>query len=95
MCLVLLIIQIGPSALVGFAVFVLLAPVQTNFMKTSFRVRKRSMKWTDGRSSLLQELLSSMQIIKVFTYELPFLKRKLGAMVTADRKASASSANRR
>lgn len=95
MCLVLLIIQIGPSALVGFAVFVLLAPVQTNFMKTSFRVRKRSMKWTDGRSSLLQELLSSMQIIKVFTYELPFLKRELGTAVTADRKVSASSANRR
>lgn len=32
-------------------------------------------KWTDGRSKLLQELLGSMQIIKVFTYELPFLKR--------------------
>lgn len=31
--------------------------------------------WTDGRSKLLRELLSSMQIIKVFTYEIPFLKR--------------------
>jgi hypothetical protein len=32
-------------------------------------------KFTDGRSKLLRELLSSMQIIKVFTYEIPFLKR--------------------
>ncbi|KAL7419852.1 hypothetical protein Q5752_005768 [Cryptotrichosporon argae] len=73
--LILLLVQIGPSALVGFALFILLAPLQTWFMKFSFIVRKKSMKWTDGRSKLLQELLSSMQIIKVFTYEIPFLKR--------------------
>lgn len=34
-------------------------------------------EWTDGRSKLLQELLSSMAIIKQFTYELPFLEREL------------------
>ncbi|WWC87583.1 uncharacterized protein L201_002473 [Kwoniella dendrophila CBS 6074] len=73
--LVLLIIQIGPSALVGFSLFVILAPLQTWFMKLSFKVRKKSMKWTDSRSRLLRELLSSMEIIKVFTYEIPFLKR--------------------
>nr|XP_019012361.1 uncharacterized protein I206_03208 [Kwoniella pini CBS 10737]OCF51142.1 hypothetical protein I206_03208 [Kwoniella pini CBS 10737] len=73
--LVLLIIQIGPSALVGFSLFVLLAPLQTWFMKLSFKVRKKSMKWTDSRSRLLRELLSSMEVIKVFTYEIPFLKR--------------------
>lgn len=32
--------------------------------------------WTDRRANLLRELLSSMQIIKVFTYEIPFLKRE-------------------
>ncbi|KAK6906876.1 hypothetical protein I203_100863 [Kwoniella mangroviensis CBS 8507] len=73
--LILLIIQIGPSALVGFSLFVVLAPLQTWFMKLSFKVRKKSMRWTDSRSRLLRELLSSMEIIKVFTYEIPFLKR--------------------
>ncbi|WVQ63051.1 uncharacterized protein L199_001202 [Kwoniella botswanensis] len=73
--LILLIIQIGPSALVGFSLFVVLAPLQTWFMKISFKVRKKSMRWTDSRSRLLRELLSSMEIIKVFTYEIPFLKR--------------------
>ncbi|WVW79673.1 hypothetical protein I302_101642 [Kwoniella bestiolae CBS 10118] len=73
--LILLIVQIGPSALVGFSLFVILAPLQTWFMKLSFKVRKKSMKWTDSRSRLLRELLSSMEIIKVFTYEIPFLKR--------------------
>ncbi|WVQ72250.1 hypothetical protein IAR50_001799 [Cryptococcus sp. DSM 104548] len=73
--LILLIIQIGPSALVGFSLFVILAPLQTWFMKLSFIIRKKSMVWTDSRSRLLRELLSSMEIIKVFTYEIPFLKR--------------------
>ncbi|ODO00356.1 hypothetical protein I350_06992 [Cryptococcus amylolentus CBS 6273] len=73
--LILLIIQIGPSALVGFSLFVILAPLQTWFMKFSFKIRKKSMVWTDSRSRLLRELLSSMEIIKVFTYEIPFLKR--------------------
>ncbi|WVF66753.1 hypothetical protein IAT40_001495 [Kwoniella sp. CBS 6097] len=72
---VLLILQIGPSAIVGFSLFAVLAPLQTWFMKLSFIVRKKSMKWTDSRSRLLRELLSSMEIIKVFTYEIPFLKR--------------------
>ncbi|KAJ9121762.1 hypothetical protein QFC22_002384 [Naganishia vaughanmartiniae] len=59
--------QLGPSALVGMSLFVLLTPLQTWFMKLSVQVRQSSM--------LLQELLSSMAIIKQFTYELPFLKR--------------------
>ncbi|WVQ94366.1 hypothetical protein IAU59_001445 [Kwoniella sp. CBS 9459] len=67
--------RIGPSAIVGFSLFAILAPLQTWFMKLSFIVRKKSMKWTDSRSRLLRELLSSMEIIKVFTYEIPFLNR--------------------
>ncbi|EIW69200.1 hypothetical protein TREMEDRAFT_44369 [Tremella mesenterica DSM 1558] len=74
-CLILLLVQIGPSALVGFSLFILIAPLQTWFMKMSFNLRKKSMLWTDGRAKLLRELLSSMQIIKVFTYEIPFLKK--------------------
>lgn len=73
----LLILQIGPSALVGFSLFLVLSPLQTWFMKLSFVVRKKSMVWTDARSKLLRELLSSMQIIKLFVYEVPFLKREL------------------
>ena len=38
-----------------------------------------SQRWTDTRAKLLRELLSSMQIIKVFTYEIPFLDREYRA----------------
>jgi len=36
--------QIGPSALVGIALFVFLTPVQTRVMRMQFQVRKSSMK---------------------------------------------------
>jgi hypothetical protein len=58
-------------------------------MTLSYVIRKNSMiterkdtvsahnqKWTDARARLLRELLGTMQIIKVFTYEIPFLKRE-------------------
>jgi hypothetical protein len=72
---VLLLLQIGPSALVGISLFLLLTPVQTRIMGMQFQVRKRSMRFTDGRSRLLQELLGSFAIVKYFTLERPFLDR--------------------
>lgn len=74
-CLVLLIINIGPSALAGFAFFILSTPVQTMAMKKMFAFRQKSMRWTDKRAKLLQELLGGMKIIKYFAWEVPFLKR--------------------
>ncbi|KAG8903099.1 hypothetical protein FRC01_009328, partial [Tulasnella sp. 417] len=74
-CLALLIVQLGPSALAGFAVFLLLVPVQQRLMRRQNVQRKKSMKWTDERAGLLQELLSAMRIIKYFCYEVPFLQR--------------------
>ncbi|KAF5392368.1 hypothetical protein D9757_001460 [Collybiopsis confluens] len=77
-CLVLLLINLGPSALAGFAVFIVLTPVQTIAMKKMFSFRRQSMSWTDKRAKLLQELLGGMKIIKYFAWEVPFLKRIAG-----------------
>ncbi|KAG8982744.1 hypothetical protein FRB90_006577, partial [Tulasnella sp. 427] len=74
-CLALLIVQLGPSALAGFAVFVILVPIQQRFMAFQITKRKKSMKWTDERAKLLQELLGAMRVIKYFCYEVPFLQR--------------------
>ncbi|KIK62471.1 hypothetical protein GYMLUDRAFT_41922 [Collybiopsis luxurians FD-317 M1] len=74
-CLVLLLINLGPSALAGFAFFILATPVQTMAMKRMFAFRRKSMAWTDKRAKLLQELLGGMKIIKYFAWEVPFLKR--------------------
>ncbi|RPD61094.1 P-loop containing nucleoside triphosphate hydrolase protein [Lentinus tigrinus ALCF2SS1-7] len=74
-CLILLIINLGPSALAGFAFFILMTPIQTLVMKQFIKLRHKSMLWTDKRAKLLQELLGSMKIIKYFAWEEPYLKR--------------------
>ncbi|KAG6909964.1 hypothetical protein DXG01_014233 [Tephrocybe rancida] len=74
-CLILLILNLGPSALAGFGFFVLATPLQTMVMKKLFNLRKKSMAWTDKRAKLLQELLGGMKVIKYFAWEMPFLAR--------------------
>ncbi|KAG5653385.1 hypothetical protein H0H81_000772 [Sphagnurus paluster] len=74
-CLVLLILNLGPSAIAGFGFFVLVTPIQTFVMKRLFSIRMKSMQWTDKRAKLLQELLGGMKVIKFFAWEIPFLNR--------------------
>ena len=77
-CLGLLIGNLGPSALAGFSVFVVLTPIQGMIMKTLFKTRRKTMQWTDKRAKLLQELLGGMKLIKFFAWENPFLSRIAG-----------------
>ncbi|KAI0255115.1 ABC transporter [Lactifluus subvellereus] len=77
-CLGLLIGTLGPSALAGFAIFVILTPLQGKIMKSFFHLRGKSMVWTDKRAKLLQELIGGMKLIKFFAWEGPFLERVSG-----------------
>jgi len=74
-CLILLILNLGPSALAGFAFFIFMMPIQTFVMKQLFALRRKSMVWTDKRAKLLQELLGGMKVTKFFAWEVPFLGR--------------------
>ena len=74
-CLVLLLINLGPSALAGFGLLVIVSPLQTVVLKRLFAWRARSMLWTDKRARLLQELLGGIKVIKFFAWEIPFLQR--------------------
>ena len=77
-CLILLLLDLGPSALAGFVFFFLAPPFQTYSMKRMSMIRRKSMLWTDKRSKLLQELLGGMKVIKLFAWEIPFLERIAG-----------------
>ncbi|PWN27227.1 hypothetical protein BDZ90DRAFT_232770 [Jaminaea rosea] len=74
-CLGLLIGQIGPSALAGFALLIISFPFQGFIMKIMFAARGGSMVFTDQRSKLINELLGGMRIVKSFGFEVNFLKR--------------------
>lgn len=74
-CLIILLVQLGPSALAGFALFLLIGPIQQQVMAFQFRTRQTSMKSTEHRAKTLLEALGSMRIVKYFTYETSFLNR--------------------
>jgi hypothetical protein len=55
--------------------FVLVIPIQTRLMRLLPLFHQRTMIFTDKRAKLLQELLSSIKIIKFFAWEDPYLAR--------------------
>ncbi|KAI0710130.1 P-loop containing nucleoside triphosphate hydrolase protein [Earliella scabrosa] len=74
-CLIILLVQLGPSALAGFSLFLLIIPIQERVMSFQFRTGKKSLKWTDRRAKIILEVLGAMRVVKYFCYEQPFLKR--------------------
>jgi hypothetical protein len=57
--------KLGPSALVGFSLFIMMAPVQRLIMGAQFKIRKASVAWTDKRAKLLLEILGSFQVYEL------------------------------
>ncbi|KAF7965153.1 hypothetical protein HWV62_45382, partial [Athelia sp. TMB] len=74
-CLIILLVQLGYSALAGFALFVFVFPIQRWIMGKQLGLRKGSMAWTDQRAKLLMEVFGTMRVVKYFSYEVPFLDR--------------------
>ncbi|KAF7312081.1 ABC protein [Mycena indigotica] len=74
-CLIILLTMLGPSALAGFSLFVVIIPIMERVMAGQYKTRRASMKFTDHRAKVLLEVLSSMRVVKYFCYELPFLKK--------------------
>ena len=73
--LVLLCINIGYSALSGYALLIGMMPVLTRAVKSLFRRRKKINKITDQRVSLTQEILQAVRFVKFFGWETSFLER--------------------
>ena len=45
-------------------------------MTFQHRRRRKANVWTDARANLILEVLGGMRIVKYFSYEIPFVKRK-------------------
>ncbi|KAI0157470.1 P-loop containing nucleoside triphosphate hydrolase protein [Xylariaceae sp. FL1272] len=73
--LVLLLINLGYSALSGFAVLVIGIPALTRAIRSLFRRRVVINKITDQRVGLTQEILQSVRFVKYFGWEGAFLER--------------------
>lgn len=73
-CLVILLTRFGVSSLSGFALIAVVMPFQMYSMTFLFKLRAKSMQWTDRRARRTQEVLSGMRIVKLFSYESNFFK---------------------
>ncbi|KAJ7165411.1 P-loop containing nucleoside triphosphate hydrolase protein [Mycena filopes] len=76
-CLIILLVQLGPSALAGFALFLVVIPTQERIMARQFVLRRESMRWTDERARKVLEVVGAMRVVKYFCYELPLLAHLL------------------
>ncbi|BFZ56150.1 ATP-binding cassette transporter yor1 [Savitreella phatthalungensis] len=73
--LVILIVNIGPSALAGFGLLLISTPIMGKIVGMLAKKRKQSTIFTDKRVRLMQEILASMRIIKFYAWEKSFMDK--------------------
>jgi len=66
--------EIGVSSLLTIVVLCLMVSIQTWLGKTLKQYRMKTAKMTDKRIRLINEIISGIKVIKMFTWELPFGK---------------------
>ncbi|TPX36898.1 hypothetical protein SeMB42_g06982 [Synchytrium endobioticum] len=64
--------QISWAALIGLAVIFAFMPVQGFFGRTFGRLRKETVKWRDERIRTMADMISGMQIVKLYAWEPSF-----------------------
>ncbi|KAJ3208864.1 Multidrug resistance-associated protein 1 [Dinochytrium kinnereticum] len=69
---ILLIINLGASAVIGLAVLILYLPCQNWIQKTMGSMRSKANKIADERIRITSEALSGIRVIKAYAWEPPF-----------------------
>lgn len=67
-------LQIGVSAFFGVAVMLLFVPLQAYLGKRTSVLRLKTALLTDERVRMMNEILSGIQVIKMYAWENPFCK---------------------
>eukprot|EP00795_Rhopilema_esculentum_P002545 gene2545-740_t len=64
--------EIGVSSLSGLGLLLLLAPLQMGMGKLLMNFRRQIVKYTDRRVKVMNEVISGMRVLKLYTWEDPF-----------------------
>lgn len=64
--------ELGASTLAGFAVLLLLVPIQGWMGKLFSKFRQKTAKYTDERVRVMNEIIAGMRVIKMYCWEKPF-----------------------
>ncbi|GBM74838.1 Multidrug resistance-associated protein 1 [Araneus ventricosus] len=65
---------LGIACLAGVFVMVLIMPISAKLASTSHKLQKRQMGWKDSRLRQMAEILSGIKVLKLFAWEIPFMK---------------------
>ncbi|KAG0061844.1 hypothetical protein BGZ90_003357 [Linnemannia elongata] len=76
-----LVYMMGPAALLGAVLLMLLNPIQAWGTARLGPVRKKASQFTDSRIKLSSEILQGVKVIKFFTWENNFLSKLAGIRV--------------
>lgn len=68
-CLVLLLVNLGPIALVGFAIFFVIIGISSTGFKYFLKFRIAASVITDRRVGMMREILNSIKMIKFYAWE--------------------------
>lgn len=73
--IVILIVNLGPAALVGIAVIIICIFAVAFIMRTVMNQRRIVTALTDRRISMMKEILQSMRVIKFYAWEMPYKEK--------------------
>ena len=65
---------VGPSALVGSVVILLFYPIMGVIASATAKLRLKVVTITDKRVTMMGEIINSMRLIKMYAWEIPFMK---------------------
>eukprot|EP00048_Salpingoeca_helianthica_P002825 m.61104 g.61104 ORF g.61104 m.61104 type:complete len:1523 (-) comp12327_c0_seq3:30-4598(-) len=75
---------VGPGAILGWAVFMLILPFQAWVARMSAQWRRGALQFTDRRVRLMSEILACIKLIKMYAWELAF-SRHVGELRVKER----------
>ncbi|KAI5476304.1 ABC transporter [Pseudohyphozyma bogoriensis] len=73
--IIILLVELGVSILTGIALIAIIMPLQIIALKYLSKTRTKSMRFTDARIRLINELLMGIRVIKQFAWEHPYLAK--------------------